>query len=346
MQSPKLLDRVRETMRLKHFSFRTEETYLHWIRDYIHFHKKQHPKDLNEQHIKEYLLHLAMVKNVAASTHNQALSALSFLYRHVLNINVNLQNIERVNRPQRLPEVFSREEVAAILKHLSGWEHLAASLMYGTGIRISECLRLRIKDIDFDSAYITIRSGKGDKDRRVLLPNTLRQPLLHQIERVRRIHELDSFDGFGEAVLPNALANKYPNLGKEFGWQFLFPAHKRSLDPRAQADIAHIERRHHIEDTTLQKAVKIAIRKANISKHASCHTFRHSFATHLLENGYDIRTIQKLLGHSDIRTTMVYTHVLSANQPRIISPLDALSAHSKSISANEYSTEAEVRSTE
>ncbi len=333
MQAPKLLDRVRDTMRLLRLSYRTEESYIQWIKAYIHFHKKRHPKDLNETHIRSFLVHLAKEKNVAASTQNQARSALIFLYQRVLEIPVNLRHIERVERPARLPEVFSRQEVMGILQHLTGWEHLACSLMYGTGMRISECLRLRVQDIDFDNLYITIRAGKGDKDRRVMLPLKLKDALLKQIEIARHYHEMDKLAGFGEAVLPNSLANKYTDLGKKFGWQFIFPATRRSLDPRAKPELQHIERRHHLEDTTLQRAVKTAIHKAGIAKHASCHTFRHSFATHLLENGYDIRTIQKLLGHSDIRTTMVYTHVLNAHQPRIISPYDALTEFSYEFSS-------------
>lgn len=318
MQSPKLLDQVRNAARLHHLSIRTEEAYVHWIKRFILFHNKRHPRDMRAAEIQEFLSHLATHKDVASSTQNQALSALLFLYRQVLKVDVaHLDDLVRAKRPSKLPVVFTRDEAHAVLSELSGLYWLMASLLYGSGLRLMECLRLRVKDIDFQSNQIFIRDGKGEKDRVTILPQSLIKPLKLQMAKARLLHQEDMASGFGEVYLPYALDRKYPNAAKEWGWQYVFPSPKLSIDPRSAK-----RRRHHISEDVLQKVVKAAIRKAGISKSASCHTFRHSFATHLLEDGYDIRTVQELLGHADVRTTMIYTHVLNRGGKAVRSPLD------------------------
>ena len=302
-----LLDQVRDAIRARHYSIRTEEAYIRWIREYIFFCNKQHPSQLGARDISAFFSHLAVKRNIAASTQNQALSALLFLYREVLEQPIEwVDDVERAKKPQRLPVVFTKEEVKAVLSHLRAEMRVMASLLYGSGLRLMECVRLRVKDIDFALAQIVICDGKGGKDRVTMLPATLVEPLQRQLERAKALHELDLREGFGRVYLPYALARKYPNAEREWGWQYVFPASKRSLDPRSGR-----EQRHHVAETALQKAVKAAIRAAGITKPGSCHTLRHSFATHLLETGYDIRTIQELLGHSDVSTTMIYTHVLN-----------------------------------
>lgn len=315
----KLLDQVRALARLKHMSIHTEEAYIHWIKRYILFHKRRHPLAMGEPEIRAFLTYLAREEDVAASTQTVAFSALIFLYRDVLGREVRIiERIERAKRSERLPVYFSRQEVEQILSRLSGQYWLMASLLYGSGLRLMECLRLRIKDLDFAYYQITIRDGKGDKDRLTMLPRSLRERLQAQIERVRQIHKEDLAEGFGEVYLPHALAKKYPGAAIELGWQYLFPAARRSVDPRSG-----IVRRHHVSENALQRAVKNAIRDAGILKSGSCHSFRHSFATHLLENGYDIRTVQELLGHKDVRTTMIYTHALNRGNIAVRSPLDS-----------------------
>lgn len=314
----KLLDQVRDQCRSLHYSIRTEEAYLKWIREFIVFHRKRHPALMGATEISRFLSHLARERNVAASTQNQALSALLFLYRQVLNEPIEwVDNVERAKKPQRLPVVFRREEVRTLLSHLRGEMWLMASLLYGSGLRLMECLRLRVKDVDFPRLQITVREGKGNKDRVTVLPSSLSEPLQKHLVRVKAMHEADLREGFGRVYLPFALARKYPNAEKEWGWQYVFPASKRSVDPRT----GNIQR-HHLAETTLQKAVKEAIRRAGIHSPSSCHTLRHSFATHLLEDGYDIRTIQELLGHADVQTTMIYTHVLNKGGKGVKSPLD------------------------
>ena len=281
---PRLLDQVREVARLKHFSLSTEKSYVYYIRDYILFHNKRHPKDMGASEIRAYLSHLAIHRNVAASTQTVALSALLFLYRQVLNIELPyIDNIERAKRPQRLPVVFTRSEVKRILANLDGIHHLIASLLYGTGMRLMEGLRLRVKDIDFEYRQITVRDGKGQKDRRTMLPESLVEQLQQQLQKAKRLHDQDLAMGYGTVEMPYALERKYPNTHSEWKWQFVFPSWKRSIDPRTK-----IIRRHHIYERSIQRAVKQAIQRAEIIKHGGCHTFRHSFATHLLENGYDI----------------------------------------------------------
>jgi integron integrase len=317
-QSPKLLDQVRQVIRLKHFSLKTEKSYLYYIRDFILFHNKRHPLEMSATEIRAYLSHLAVDKNVAASTQNVAICALLFLYRQVLHINLPyLDGIERAQRPQRLPTVFTRSEAKAILAQLIGNHHLMASLLYGSGLRLTECLSLRVKDIDFEYRQITIRDGKGMKDRVTLLPSSVLEPLQNQLAQAKLLHHQDLAQGYGAVYLPYALERKYPKANYEWGWQYAFPAAKRSIDPRSGTT-----RRHHVLQDSLQRAVKQAIYKAEIHKHGSCHTFRHSFATHLLEDGYDIRTVQELLGHKDVRTTMIYTHVLNRGGRGVLSPLD------------------------
>jgi integron integrase len=291
---------------------------MYYIKDFILFHNKRHPREMGVEQIRAYLSHLAVNKNVAASTQNVARNALLFLYKEVLQIALPfIDGIEPAKRPERLPVVFTREEVQAILANLSGVHHLMASLLYGSGLRLTECLNLRIKDIDFGYQQIVVRDGKGHKDRITTLPKLTIEGLKLQLENARYLHQQDLAQGYGAVYLPYALEQKYPHANREWAWQFVFPANNRSKDPRSG-----IVRRHHIYPDSLQRAVKTAIRQAGITKHASCHTFRHSFATHLLEDGYDIRTVQELLGHKDVRTTMIYTHVLNRGGRGVRSPLD------------------------
>jgi integron integrase len=314
----KLLDQTRDVLRLKHYSYRTEQTYIDWIKRYIIFHGKRHPLAMGAQEISQFLTHLATHRNVAASTQNQALAALLFLYKDVLKQPLaRIDDVERAKRLVRLPVVLSRDEVRAVLNHLKGTNWLVASLLYGSGLRLMEALRLRVKDVDFDYHQIVVRDGKGAKDRVTMLPAMLEPPLRDQLQQTRNRHQADLREGFGAVYLPYALEKKYPNANRQWGWQFIFPAPKRAPDPRSG-----IERRHHLSEGVLQKAVKTAVEQAGIVKPASCHTLRHSFATHLLEAGYDIRTIQSLLGHKDVSTTMVYTHVLNRGGQGVLSPLE------------------------
>jgi integron integrase len=315
---PKLLEIVRAVIRGKHYSRRTEQSYVDWIKRYIRFHNTQHPRELGPDHISAFLTHLAVDLDVAASTQNQARSALLFLYREVLGILIDApQDVIAAKMPRRLPTVLTREEVRAVLAQMSGDYRLMAQLLYGSGLRLMECLRLRIKDVDFTQRQLTVRDGKGMHDRVTMLPDALIGPLQDHLRLVRRTHEEDLERGFGAVYLPFALERKYPNAQREWGWQYVFPADRLSTDPRSNA-----LRRHHRDERGLQVAVKTAIRAAAILKPASCHTFRHSFATHLLENGYDIRTVQELLGHADVKTTMIYTHVLNRGGKGVRSPLD------------------------
>ncbi len=316
---PRLLDQVREATRRLHYSIRTEDAYAQWVKRFILFHDKRHPLEMGEAEVIAFLNHLAVRREVAASTQNQALSALLFLYKVVLGRPLEWldDRLVRAKTPERLPTVFSRDEARAVLARLDGTAWLAASLLYGSGLRLTECLRLRVKDLDFDQARIIVRDGKGQKDRATTLPECLVEHLRRQVEFVRATHETDLRDGFGRVHLPHALAAKYPHADRLIGWQYLFPSSRRAADPRTG-----IVRRHHLAESAIQKAVKRAIRAAGIVKHASCHTFRHSFATHLLEAGRDIRTIQELLGHKDVRTTMIYTHVIQAGPLGVRSPLD------------------------
>ena len=317
-QSPRLLDQVRQVARLKHLSIHTENSYTHYIRQYILFHGKRHPREMGISEIRAYLSHLAVEGHVAASTQNVARCALLFLYKQVLHIDLpHLDQIEPAKRPARIPLVFSRQEIKSLFRYLEGTPLLLASLLYGSGLRLIECLRLRVKDIDFDYQQIIVRDGKGRKDRVTMLPTSLNESLKLQLERVKLLHNQDIAQGFGAVYLPDALERKYPNANRELGWQYLFPAAKLSVDPRSNQT-----RRHHLGEKVLQRAIKNAIHQAGLNKNGSCHTLRHSFATHLLEEGYDIRTIQELLGHEDVRTTMIYTHVLNRGGKGIKSPLE------------------------
>jgi integron integrase len=317
-RSPKLLDQVRDSLRLRHYSLHTERTYVQWIKRYILFHGKRHPCEMGKAHIERYLTHLAVNRKVAASTQNQALNAIVYLYHQVLEMELGqLEDVVRAKRPQRLPVVFTHDEVLSLMAHLHGSHWMMAQLLYGSGLRLSECVRLRVKDVDFNYKQILVRDGKGKKDRVTLLPRTAIPALQQHLERVRRIHGRDIDLGFGAVYLPYALSRKYPSAPKEWAWQYVFPAAKRSTDPRSG-----VVRRHHIGPQSLQRAVKQAIRAAGFAKQGSCHTLRHSFATHLLEDGYDIRTVQELLGHRDVSTTMIYTHVLNRGGRGVISPAD------------------------
>ena len=316
--SPRLLEQVRELIRIRHYSIRTEQAYLQWIRRYILFNQKQHPRNLGPEAITRFLSHLALDRNVAASTQNQALNALLFLYREVLKIDLPwLNDVQRAKRSQHLPVVLTRDEVKRLLARLEGTHWLMTGLTYGGGLRLLECLRLRVKDLDFDRCEIIVRDGKGQKDRVTMLARGLVEPLRNHLVRVRSLHQQDIQEGFGRVYLPYALDRKYPNADREWGWQYVFPSSRRSIDPRSR-----VERRHHVSPESLQRTVKLAVRSAHILKPASVHTLRHSFATHLLESGYDIRTVQELLGHSDVKTTMIYTHVLNRGGKGVVSPLD------------------------
>ena len=317
---PPLLERVRLKIRLKHYSLRTEQAYLDWIKRFILFHRKRHPADMGAGEVEAFLTHLAAVRNVAASTQNQAKSALLFLYKEVLAIELPwLDDVERAKAPMRLPVVLTREEVALVLQRLEGVHALLGGLLYGTGMRIMEGVRLRVKDVEFARRQVVIRDGKGQKDRISVLPDGLLRPLHVQIEQTLATHGQDLRAGHGNVWLPHALACKYPRAATEPGWQYVFPAPYRSIDPRSG-----IVRRHHLGDQAFQRAMRQAVRDAGIQKPATPHTLRHSFATHLLESGYDIRTVQELLGHSNVSTTMVYTHVLNRGGRGVVSPLDRL----------------------
>jgi len=318
MAERRLLDQVSDVARFRHLSLRTEQAYRNWITRYILFHQKQHPKDLDQEHMRAFLTHLAVEEQVSASTQNQAFHALLFLYRHVLKVErLNLDGVTRAPESRSLPVVFTKEEAQGVIAHLRGHDKLIVSLLYGSGLRIMEAVRLRIKDLDFARHEITVRDGKGEQDRLTMLPGSLEQALRIQTETVKQLHEHDRKRGFGEVYLPYALERKYPKAATEFIWQYLFPADKLSVDPRSGKT-----RRHHVNEQNVQRAVKRALRQADVRKNGACHAFRHSFATHLLENGYDIRTVQELLGHKDVRTTMIYTHVLNKGGRGVRSPLD------------------------
>ncbi len=317
---PRLLDRVREAIRVRHYSLRTEEAYVAWIRRFILFHKKRHPSEMGEKEINAFLSDLAIHGRVTASTQNQALAALLFLYRRVLGQPFpTLENVIRAKKSRRLPVVMTRAEVRAVLYRLSDAPKLVATLLYGSGLRLLEGLRLRVKDVEFGLNQILVRDAKGNRDRIVPLPRIVRAVLPTWLARVKRIHERDLAEGFGGVYLPYALSRKYPGAERQWGWQYLFPADHRSRDPRTQ-----VERRHHLHESIVQRAVRQAVRDVRISRPVSCHTFRHSFATHLLAEGYDIRTIQELLGHQNLKTTMIYTHVLNRGGHAVLSPADSL----------------------
>jgi integron integrase len=314
----KLLDQVRDVMRLKHYSLRTERTYCDWIERFIRFHGLRHPREMAELEVGDFLTALVRDGNVSAATQNQALSALLFLYKQVLKQELGwLEKVERAKKSVRLPVVLTGDEVRKVLSQLHGTARMMASLLYGSGLRLMECVRLRVKDIDFAYAHITVRDTKSGRDRITMLPVHVAEQLKRHLDRIKAQHVQDLADGFGEVWLPDALARKYPNAAREWGWQYAFPSTRLSIDPRSGG-----KRRHHIDETALQQAMKKAVRAAGIHKPASCHTLRHSFATHLLERGHDIRTVQELLGHKDVSTTMIYTHVLSKPGIGVKSPLD------------------------
>jgi integron integrase len=317
-QPPKLLDLLRTTAALRHLSPRTLEAYTHWTKRFIFFHNKQHPLNLSAPDVQRFLAHLAEHLKVSSSTQNQALNALVFLYRHVLHHELgDIGTIPHAIRPKRLPVVFTPAEARQVLALLHGTDHLMASLLYGTGLRLTECISLRIKDLDFTEYLIYVRQGKGGKDRITMLPRSLLPALHHQCETIKELHKEDLIEKYAGTTFPEGLERKYPSAPREFAWQFLFPASRRYADP-----VSGLERRHHIDESVLQRAVKTAVLRSGIAKNGSCHTFRHSFATRLLEQGYDIRTVQELLGHSNVRTTMIYTHVLTKGGLAVRSPLD------------------------
>jgi len=317
-EKPRLLRQVHEAIRRLHYSRRTEEAYVHWIKRFIFWSGKRHPSTLGEAEVSAFLSHLAVELNVAAATQNQALSALLFLYKQVLGVELPwLDAMVRAKRPVRLPVVLSPGEVAALLAQLEGVHGLMAGILYGCGLRLMECLRLRVKDADFAYRQILVREGKGEKDRVTMLPERLVQALHTQLGAAKRLHAIDLREGYGEVHLPYALARKYPRAGYEWGWQYVFPSKSRSVDPEGG-----VVRRHHLDESVLARALKQAARDAGIVKRVSAHVLRHSFATHLLQNGYDIRTVQELLGHADVSTTMIYTHVLNKGGRGVRSPLD------------------------
>ena len=317
-QPPKLLDQVRDRIRVKHYSIRTETQYVQWVRRFILYHGKRHPRDMGATEVEAFLTHLAVDGHVAAATQNQALSALLFLYKEVLAIDLPwLNDVTRAKRPQRMPVVLTREEVHAVLDRMAGVYALMARLLYGTGMRLMECVRLRVKDVDFGRGEILIRDGKGAKDRVTMLPQSLVVALQSHLQQRRALFDDDRDAGKASVFMPDALARKYPGSPTEWGWQYVFPSGSYSVDPRSGE-----ERRHHLDEKLLQRAMKKAVQAAGLAKPATPHTLRHSFATHLLEAGYDIRTVQELLGHKDVATTMIYTHVLNKGGRGVTSPLD------------------------
>ena len=314
----KLLDQLRDAIRAKHYSYRTEQTYIDWCKRYILFHNKRHPAEMGIGEIQAYITYLATNRNVAASTQNQALSAILFLYRNVLLKDIEFPtDVIRPKKPGRLPTVLTKAEALSVIEKMNGGPKLMTQLLFGSGLRLMECLRLRIKDIDFSNKQIIVRDGKGENDRSVPLPDTISLTLKVHIQTVKSLHQQDLNEGYGEVHLPYALERKYPNANREPGWQYVFPASQRSVDPQTGRTM-----RHHINESVLQRAIKYAVQLAKIDKHVSPHTFRHSFATHLLQNSYDIRTVQELLGHKDVKTTMIYTHVLQRGGLAVKSPLD------------------------
>jgi integron integrase len=334
----RLLDQVRAVIRRKHYSIRTEATYIDWITRYVRFHGMRHPKEMGAPEIEAFLTHLAIEGNVAASTQNQALCALLFLYRQVLQIEIDATiHAARAKPSETVPTVLTHAEALQVLDLIPGVHNLMARLLYGSGLRLMECARLRVKDLDFEYRQVIVHDGKGEKDRVTMLPSSLILPLQSYLETVRAIHQQDLKDGCGAVYMPYALERKYPTAAREWIWQYVFPASKTSIDPRSlpspfgrgargegrdDGGVAGIIRRHHTDESNLQKAVTTAARQSGIPKRISCHTFRHSFATHLLQNGYDIRTVQELLGHKDVKTTMIYTHVLQRGGLAVRSPLD------------------------
>lgn len=318
MAKQKLLDQLRTEIRRRNYSYRTEQSYVRWIVRFVKFNNLKHPAKMDESHIIKFLNHLAVNRKVAASTQNQALCAIIFLYKNILGIHLGeLKNLKRAKKSKHLPVVLSRDEAKQIISQLSGLPKLVVFLLYGSGLRLSEALRLRVKDIDFSYNQIVVRNGKGTKDRVTMLPEVLANPIRMHIKKVKHLHAMDMQKGWGKTILPKALSKKYKNASRQLGWQYLFPSTKRRPDPRSG-----IKHRYHISVSTVQKQVKTAVGKTNIKKHATCHTFRHSFATHLLADGYDIRTVQELLGHKNVKTTMVYTHVLNKGGKGVKSPID------------------------
>lgn len=317
---PKLLDQLREALRVRHYSRSTEATYIHWVKRFIFFHHVRHPREMAEPEINAFLTHLALKENVSASTQNQALCAIIFLYRYVLEKKIgDLGEVIRARKPVRLPVVMTKDEVKSVLDCLTGDKRLIACLMYGAGLRLMECLRLRVQDVDFNLNQIIVRDGKGNKDRITMFPAIAKKPLAEHLSNIKKIHEADIAKGFGRVFMPYALARKYPGASKEWVWQWIFPQETLWCNKETG------ERgRHHIDESLVQKSVKDAVTKTGVAKRATCHTFRHSFATHLLEDGYDIRTIQELLGHKDLKTTMIYTHVLNKGPAAVRSPADNL----------------------
>ena len=320
-QNLKLLDQIKQVLRYHHYSYRTEQTYCNWIVKFLKFHQlKKHPRDMGKKEIDAYLSHLAVKENVAVSTQRQAMNAILFLYHHVLDIPISdqLEPI-RAKRQPKLPVVMTQQEVRQVLSQMKGIHLLMANILYGSGLRLMECIRLRVQDLDFDRNIIYVRAGKGGKDRTTLFPDLIKDELKLHIAKVKALHEQDLALGYDEVFLPNALHRKYPNAAKEFRWQYVFPSKNLSKDPRTGA-----VRRHHVLESGLQKAVRVAVQRAKINKPVSCHTFRHSFATHLLENNVNIRVVQQLMGHTDVKTTEIYTHVMDKDISKINSPLDNL----------------------
>jgi len=319
-QAPKLLDRLQQALRSRHYSRRTEQIYRQWVKRFIFFHNIRHPGEMGEQEINSFLTHLAVQEKISASTQNQALCALLFLYRHVIGREIgNLGEVIRARKPIRMPVVMTRREVKTVLGNLTGDKWLMASLMYGAGLRLMECLRLRVQDIDFERKEILVRDGKGAKDRITMLPESLISKLQGHLKKVREIHKKDLSEGWGRVQMPMALDRKYLNAPSDWRWQWVFPQENRWKNIKTGE-----EGRYHVDESIIQKAVNNAVRKADLTKRATCHTFRHSFATHLLEAGYDIRTIQELMGHKDVKTTMIYTHVLNRGGKGVKSPVDEI----------------------